>query len=111
MYPRRHADSWYSACAKRVICCGDIYVEALNLRVVGIASSLRGLRSISARDRRGKRELFTFSAATVPSSIVALNGKQACIGSEGLEPSPHRLKGEYAAITPRPWIVAWRAFP
>ena len=34
------------------------------------------------------------------------------IGSEGLEPSPHRLKGEYAAVTPRPWQIAtqrlWR---
>src|SRR6266478_6004784 len=24
------------------------------------------------------------------------------VGSEGFEPSPHRLKGEYAAVTPRP---------
>src|SRR5262245_56639335 len=32
------------------------------------------------------------------------------IGSEGFEPSPHRLKGEYAAVTPRPCESARRAF-
>src|SRR5262245_59120093 len=26
------------------------------------------------------------------------------VGSEGVEPSPQRLKGAYAAVTPRPWF-------
>src|SRR5262245_37313342 len=51
-----------------------------------------------------------YKRPALTTELRASNRVNSCMGPKGVEPSPHRLKGEYAAVTPQPhlgWAYAF----